>query len=277
MKITRIGKKNCKFFDKLLLQAAATEDRNVIKLGVVDDDTACGAAAFRIGEYEAELLSLYVAPEYRRRGAAQKLMDTFEELADDTGLQAIMAVWLREMGGLAEFLQKNGFLLLDGSPAFSFRVGDALKSEKLKKYLSGISGGSCVPVSQLSPTRQKALEAFVKNGGFEVYGPILTQCSGDVSFVALNQREMPVACMLCTDMGDTITVDILLSDAESHKAILRLFGKLHEKMVADGREDTEICCLAINPQIPPMLEILLGECVQSVGNTVCAVRALTED
>ena len=49
MKITRIGKKNCKFFDKLLLQAAATEDRNVIKLGVVDDDTACGAAAFRIG------------------------------------------------------------------------------------------------------------------------------------------------------------------------------------------------------------------------------------
>lgn len=277
MKITRIGKKNCKFFDKLLLQAAATEDRNVIKLGVVDDDTACGAAAFRIGEYEAELLSLYVAPEYRRRGAAQKLMDTFEELVDDTGLQAIMAVWLREMGGLAEFLQKNGFLLLDGSPAFSFRVGDALKSEKLKKYLSGITGGSCVPVSQLSPTRQKALEAFVKNGGFEVYGPILTQCSGDVSFVALNQREMPVACMLCTDMGDTITVDILLSDAESHKAILRLFGKLHEKMVADGREDTEICCLAINPQIPPMLEILLGECVHPTGNTVCAVRALTEE
>lgn len=277
MEITRIGEKNQKWFEQLLLQAAEADGDNIIRLGVIEDGTACGAAAFRVGEYEAELLSLYVTPDFRRRGAAQSLLDTFEELADDTGLEGIMAVWMQETGGMAEFLEKNGFLLLEGSPAYAFRAGDALKSENLKKYLSRSFVGSCVTVKELPPTRQRALEMFVRQGGFEVYGSILTQCTAELSFVMLDQAEMPTACMLCTDTGEQITVDVLLSRAESQVAILKLFGKLYEKMMKEGREDTKICCLAINPQIPPMLELLLGGCVQPIGNTVCAVRNLSED
>ena len=274
MKITRIGEKNFKFFEQFMLQTAAAGENNMVRLGVIDEDTACGAAVFRIGEYEAELLSLYVAPEFRRRGAAQLLLDTFEELAEDSGLQSIMAVWLKEMGGLAEFLKKNGFLLLDGSPAFSFRAGDALKSEKLKKYLARSFVGKCITVKELPPTRQKALENFVRHGGFEVYGSIEGQCTEGISFVMLDRAEMPTACMLCTDIGEQITVDVLLSKADSQVAILKLFGKLYEIVMKEGREDAEICCLAINPQIPPMLELLLGECVKPIGNTLCAVRPL---
>ena len=113
IQVTKIGPQNQQWFEEFLMTPESTED--MIRLGVIEDDTACGAAAFRIGRSSAELMSLYVAPEFRRRGAAQSMLDTFLELGGEMGLTSLMTVYMRDNAEMRAFLDKNGFLQLDSS------------------------------------------------------------------------------------------------------------------------------------------------------------------
>lgn len=274
MQITKIGPQNQQWFEGFLMTPESTGD--MIRLGVIEDDTACGAAAFRIGRRGAELLSIYVAPEFRRRGAAQSMLDTFLELGGKLGLTSLMTVYMRDNAEMGAFLAKNGFLQLDSSESYFFLAGDALQSGKLTEIVSGNIPGNCVPVDKLPPTRQRALERFVRKGGFVLRGAIGENCTGEMSFAVVDAGALPVACMLCTDMRDTITIDVLLSKGNSRIAILKLFEALYRKLEADNRQMTEIRCLAVNEKVGPLLRLLFGDKVQMAGSTVCAVKTLEE-
>lgn len=274
IQVTKIGPQNQQWFEEFLMTPESTED--MIRLGVIEDDTACGAAAFRIGRSSAELMSLYVAPEFRRRGAAQNMLDTFLEFGGKLGLTSLMTVYMGDNAEMGAFLAKNGFLQLDSSESYLFLTGDALQSGKLTEIVSGSIPGNCVPVDKLPPTRQRALERFVRKGGFVLRGAIGENCTGEMSFAVVDAGTLPVACMLCTDMRDTITIDVLLSKANSRIAILKLFEALYRKLEADNRQTTEIRCLAVNEKVGPLLRLLFGDKVQMAGSTVCAVKTLEE-
>ena len=151
IQVTKIGPQNQQWFEKFLITPENAE--NMIRLGVIEDDTACGAAAFRIGRRGAELVSLYVAPEFRRRGAAQSMLDTFLELGGEVGLTSLMTVYMRDNAEMRAFLDKNGFLQLDSSESYFFLTQDVLQSGKLTKIASSGIPGNCVPVDKLPPTR----------------------------------------------------------------------------------------------------------------------------
>lgn len=274
IQVTKIGPQNQQWFEEFLMTPESTED--MIRLGVIEDDTACGAAAFRIGRSSAELMSLYVAPEFRRRGAAQSMLDTFLEFGGKLGLTSLMTVYMGDNAEMGAFLAKNGFLQLDSSESYLFLTGDALQSGKLTEIASSGITGNCVPVDKLPPTRQRALERFVRKGGFVLRGAIGENCTGEMSFAVVDAGALPVACMLCTDMRDTITIDVLLSKANSRIAILKLFEALYRKLEADNRQTTEIRCLAVNEKVGPLLRLLFGDKVQMAGSTVCAVKTLEE-
>ncbi len=274
IQVTKIGPQNQQWFEEFLMTPESTED--MIRLGVIEDDTACGAAAFRIGRSSAELMSLYVASEFRRRGAAQSMLDTFLEFGGKLGLTSLMTVYMRDNAEMGAFLAKNGFLQLDSSESYFFLAGDALQSGKLTEIVSGNIPGNCVPVDKLPPTRQRALERFVRKGGFVLRGAIGENCTGEMSFAVVDAGALPVACMLCTDMRDTITIDVLLSKGNSRIAILKLFEALYRKLEADNRQMTEIRCLAVNEKVGPLLRLLFGDKVQMAGSTVCAVKTLEE-
>ena len=274
IQVTKIGPQNQQWFEKFLITPENAE--NMIRLGVIEDDTACGAAAFRIGRRGAELMSLYVVPEFRRRGAAQSMLDTFLELGGEVGLTSLMTVYMRDNAEMRAFLDKNGFLQLDSSESYFFLTQDVLQSGKLTKIASSGIPGNCVPVDKLPPTRQRALERFVRKGGFVLRGAIRENCTGEMSFAVVDADSLPVACMLCTDMGEWITIDVLLSKANSQIAILKLFEVLYRKLEADNRQKTEIRCLAVNEKVGPLLRLLFGDKVQMAGSTVCAVKTLEE-
>ena len=107
-------------------------------------------------------------------------------------------------------------------------------------------------------------------------GAIRENCTGEMSFAVVDADSLPVACMLCTDMGEWITIDVLLSKANSRIAILKLFEALYRKLEADNRQTTEIRCLAVNEKVGPLLRLLFGDKVQMAGSTVCAVKTLEE-
>lgn len=261
MQITKIGKKNEQYFKNMLFQTE-TESENMVVLGAIENDAACGTAAFELNGSTVELINLYVARAYRRKGVATSLFHTFLELVKGIGVESIMVSFMEGDNGLQSFFEKEGFFITEGSPMFVFPAEEAIKAPRLRKYLMRSIPGKCISLDKLLEYQSRELKCFLNQGGFppqEVSDSMLTK---EMSAVVLDGYNRIDACMLCADTGDQICINILLSNAGSQMAVLLLFKFLYEKVEQLNRPGLEICYLAINPQIIEALGMLLGDCAK---------------
>ena len=75
MTITRIGEKNYSAFGGILpYEKMPFEDTQVLMIGIIEDGKAAAAAALLLQEETAVIESVYVVPEYRRKGFGSALM-----------------------------------------------------------------------------------------------------------------------------------------------------------------------------------------------------------
>ena len=84
MKVGRIDQTQWPLFAPLLLPIvtkALERGDSVAVLGLTEDDVACGAAAYYMDGSRLEIISFYVAPDYRGRGGATLLLTTLARLA----------------------------------------------------------------------------------------------------------------------------------------------------------------------------------------------------
>lgn len=73
MHITAITPENISFFKNYLLPDIAESTTPYLKLGLIDHTTACGSIAGWLSHGVLEIVSLYVAPDYRRKGGGTLL------------------------------------------------------------------------------------------------------------------------------------------------------------------------------------------------------------
>ena len=104
-------------FAPLLLPVAANaleNGENVALLGLTEDDVACGAAAYYMDGNRLQILSIYVAPDYRERGGGSLLLTTLSRLARRGPVSAYemaldFSVTTEEHRGLMRFLEHMGY------------------------------------------------------------------------------------------------------------------------------------------------------------------------
>ncbi|MCD7806447.1 MAG: GNAT family N-acetyltransferase [Lachnospiraceae bacterium] len=102
-------------FKTLLLPAAAralSEGEPLTALGLTEDDLAVGALAGYLEDGMFQIISLYVAPDYRRRGGGRLLVETLENLLKEfrMGMVIRFTATREEHETLAPFLKAMGFL-----------------------------------------------------------------------------------------------------------------------------------------------------------------------
>ena len=137
LEATKIGTKNYTYFAPLLFeqmdadQKAILPDDGFVRIGVMDDGVACGAASFQVEETLAQLTSIYVAEAYRHRGAAAALLDTFVELAKNAGITALTTSVSGEDETMQGFLREQGFELFDSAAVYSFTFEDVCNAKAL--------------------------------------------------------------------------------------------------------------------------------------------------
>ena len=114
MEIGWVGREALPVFQSLLLPGAAAEAERgdpVTVLGAEEGGVACGAAAARLRGPALEVVSLYVAPDHRRRGAGRALTEALLELgrgrAED--LEVSYTATLPDHDTLPPFLAALGF------------------------------------------------------------------------------------------------------------------------------------------------------------------------
>ena len=205
-------------FEPLLLPEAAEALRRgepITVMGIAKEGVACGALAGYLAGDCFHVVSLYVAPDYRRQGGARRMLRELEALIEDE--PDIGAVEIKfttaepDNETLLPFLETMGFSQESdsGRNIYMFELGD-LKPVSLPK-LSGDKNNGIYSFSQLSDNllhaaqkRSVALEApqpeqtlagkeierelsyaLVRDGRIEAYAAVDHSCCGVLTLCAL--------------------------------------------------------------------------------------------
>lgn len=116
MEVGYINSEQMQYFANLLLPQmveAMEHEEPIIALGLVKDSIACGAMAGYLTEGCFRIVSLYVAPKYRRQGGGRMLLDSITNLLADEvmihGVEIQYTVTQEEHENLAPFLEEMKF------------------------------------------------------------------------------------------------------------------------------------------------------------------------
>ena len=111
-----IGSEQLAYFSTLLLPDAVEaieRGEPVTAIGIAHEDTACGAMAGYVENGCFQVISLYVAPDYRRLGGARLMVSQMEELLKENDIRSIEISFTtveQENETLVPFLSQMGFM-----------------------------------------------------------------------------------------------------------------------------------------------------------------------
>ena len=213
-----IGEEQIAYFSSLLLPdavAAIERGEPVTAIGIAQEDVACGALAGYVENGCFQVISLYVAPDYRHLGGARLMVSQLEEL-----LMEEPDIWSMEISftmaepdneTMVPFLNAMGFSPEDdrGRNIYSFTLEQLGRSKALGKAVSktlrirpfsqlsedvlraaqkrGIALGIPLPEQTLlgSQIERELSFALIKEGKIEAYAVVDHSCCGALTLCAL--------------------------------------------------------------------------------------------
>ena len=286
LEVTKIGTTNYSYFAPLLFEQPDVQKKAVlpndglVRIGVMDDGVACGAASFQVEETMAQLVSVYVTEKHRRKGAATALFDTFTGLAEKKNITALSVSCAKDSEGLSAFLDAMGFQMFDSSTAYGFTFADVAESRVLLADMKRAmeqrkeSWQQVYSYRELQPYQQMELRQHLINNGWGSQWLQEGEFSPDLSFVVLDIKKKIVAFMICSREKARVNIDLLYGSRKSSSALLLLFAGLYAALKRSGQEEMEITYLAENTQMEDFGRRLFGEHLKEVASLIYAIRLM---
>lgn len=166
MNVTPITPENLPYFKPFLLPESAQaleENLPLAAIGLVSEETGCGALTGYLTEHYFVISSFFVAPDYRRRGGGTLMLETLKKLLkSDPEVHAITVSYTitepdHEL--LHGFLEKRGFAQESFEKAI---YGITLRELQLSPFFSpSKSKSEYTPPKQLQPF-SKVPELYIK-------------------------------------------------------------------------------------------------------------------
>lgn len=265
-----------------LLTAEAMElllSRQAFGLAAVEEGEARGAVCVRLNpenETCLELVSLYVAPQYRRRGLGGTLL---LELLDACGeefegsLARVETAFSMEPGLMA-LLEKAGFQLeREGEDACSCTVPvSKLEGSPLMKHGTALpKDHMLLPLEKLSRVQIRQLAQTLERAGVDYIGPQrLADALPQASFVLLDAKREFTACAILTgqEEGRLCLSQFFTAGGSAAKGMAVLRAAAGALLEQSPGAQLEIPLLARSSA--KLMEHLLGE----VGEREPLVRAV---
>lgn len=212
-----IGEEQLAYFSTLLLPDAVEaieRGEPVTAIGIAQEDVACGALAGYVDDGCFQVISLYVAPDYRRLGGARLMVSQLEELLQENEIWSMKIDFTTvepDNETLAPFLSTMGFAPEDdgGRNIYTFTLEQLTGAKALKPAASkslrirpfsrlsedvlraaqkrGISLDAPLPECMLtSPQLERELShALIKEGKVEAYAAFDYSCCGVLTLCGL--------------------------------------------------------------------------------------------
>ncbi len=213
MRVTRITSQNEEYFLPLLHEQARKERPGLLRLGVTDDGKKpAGALSAFAGSKDIELSYVYILHEFRRQGYGRALVDLLVKLARISGYE-ILSAYAENSYENQAFLRDTGFELFEGAEVYQARLGELIRSEKLKKYLFDKNHKGIRHISSLDTSEMKILGRFLadnkilKNIAYDKDFSTVCISDGRVTSVMIAHRLPEGMEMTCIADEDTDKTD----------------------------------------------------------------------
>lgn len=212
-----IGSEQLAYFSTLLLPDAVEaieREEPITAIGIAQEDVACGAMAGYVENGCFQVISLYVAPDYRRLGGARLMVSQMEELLQEND------IWSMEISfttaepdneTMMPFLNAMGFAPEDdkGRNIYTFTLGQLAGAKVWKPAVSkslrirpfsqlsedvlraaqkrGIAQGTPLPEETLTSLQleREISHALIKEGKVEAYAAFDRSCCGVLTLCGL--------------------------------------------------------------------------------------------
>lgn len=209
-----IGPDEADYAAPLLTGEAVEEIKAGMAFGMalVEEGEVRAAVCARLlpeNETHLELVSLYVAPEYRRRGlGCTLLMELLEEMesAMDGMLTYVTAAFSPQMDGLEQLFTRVGFVIEEESAVTSWQI-------PLKKLMGSplFARRVSVPGRCMLRTLEHAqdldlrrlVEKLAQNGVADLTVSQMRQSLTGASYILWDENAEPVACAIVSKQDDT--------------------------------------------------------------------------
>ena len=197
-----------------LLTAEAVESiksGEAFGMALVEEGEVRAAACTRLlSENEAvlELISLYVAPAFRRRAlGGTLLMELLEETmnATDGGLHWVVTSFMPGTEGVEPLLAKAGFRMEQDRQAVSWRlpVAELADSPLLKRPAPLPAGCSLHTLEELPDfCLRQLVQELTENGVNDLTAAEMRQALQTSSYILLDQKSQPKACAIFSKSGE---------------------------------------------------------------------------
>lgn len=274
MSVTRISKNNIEFFKDFLMESYELHSNNILKLGAIEDGTACGAACFEVNKTVAELVSIFVAPAYRKRGIASEMLSTFSNLCAGTKTQALTVSFVdEENSGLHEFFKKSGFEIFEGSESYITTLGAVSRSDGFKKYIAEVKT-VITPISfeEMFDFQKKAINRLLLGYGSSVSELESGSFSKSLSFGVFDNSGKAQGFLLCSQVEDMVVIDFLASLMPKATPTVAMIKSLYNALNARFSDELIIKFLAANPKVLPIAERLLGQSLEKSFSAKYGIR-----
>jgi hypothetical protein len=142
-------------------------------VGLVDEDIACGAAAGYVEHFTFHIASLFVAPEYRRKGGATLMLDTLKrtlaEFEEIYYMRADYTISREDHLSLRPFFEKSGFVEEEDDLAIYGITLEQVASVPFFRNSHEHASQRVTPFSRVPPIYIRMLDRSLSSSGLRPY------------------------------------------------------------------------------------------------------------
>jgi len=258
---------------------AGIEDGSLFALGAISDDTACAALVAEFEDADVRLLSVFVAPSYRRQYIASTLVGELLDFIAENGELAIQSIsidYTDDGSGVKEFLDSIGFLQeKQEEKTFSLSVS-ALPDCRFMKRMAA-KDVSVMSLESLSPFHLREISSAMENQSADYLGKPLNPETvlKKLSFAAFRDNK-PVGCV-CLSEGakeGELVMTVFFTSEKTLPVPMTLLRAAAEAVMKNRPAVSEIRIPVLTESAEKLLQALTGGAARVCGTMYSAVLVI---
>ncbi len=228
MQVGQITRDNLTYFEGFLLTDVLEPRtrRRTLLLGLVDDGVACGAIAASMFASDLNITSLYVSPDYRRKGGGRLLIDTLCNVMEGKYdyLTVDFTLVEKDMQTLVPFLEQLDFEEADSRhQMYAFPVAKLADTPFFQEHADAIETKplSTVTFSQIPYALNKAYKGFKRKGIYYAGVPMSDPTVDADCSVAIMRNGEPVSILMFTKVDARLLIlSVVIADRPTDIGVL---------------------------------------------------------
>ncbi len=223
MQIVPVTNQNKAGFAGMLIEPTEPEQGTRVRFGITENEDNIGSV---VADEDGDLISvesLYIRPEYRRRGLASAALEELARRGKEQDRRFLTAEFLHSRTDLEDFFLSNDFVLTEGDPVYGFLQNRVIHNKVADSKIPYKVKGNCKMLGNLSAGEKEALKKRLCRMGFPEDLLSSRPFHKSLSCCVFNDSGNVDAVMLCSEFGDNIVIELIAGGGTQKTAILSAF------------------------------------------------------